>query len=171
MPKSRTDKEKIVASLLEELKKAKSVVFVDYKGLRVKDTEELRAKLRESGVSYKVAKNTLLSIAFSESKIKVSDEVLSRPLALAIGFEDQVSAAKGIADFAKNHESLEILGGILDEEFISGEKVNQLAALPGRDELRAKLLSLFNAPALSMVRVVNAPASSFINLLNNKVNN
>ena len=168
MPKSRESKEKLVAELSEGLDKAKSAVFVDYKGLKVKETEELRRDLREKSVDFKVVKNSLFKIVLREKKIEVSDEILDRPLGVAMGFQDEVVPAKALSDFAKSHETLEIMGGILENEFIDEGKIKQLAALPSREELYAKLLGTIAAPLSGFVNVAAGNMRGLMNVLRAK---
>lgn len=168
MPKSREDKEKLVAELTEGIEKAKSAVFVDYKGLKVKETEELRKNLREKSIDFKVVKNSLFKIVLKEKNIEVSDEVLNRPLGVAFGFHDEAVPAKALADFAKAHETLEIMGGVLENEFINEGKVRQLAALPSREELYAKLIGTIAAPLSGFVNVAAGNMRGIINVLRAK---
>lgn len=168
MPKSRESKEKLVAELSGGLDKAKSAVFVDYKGLKVKETEELRRDLRAKSVDFKVVKNSLFRIVLKEKKIEVSDEILDRPLGVAMGFQDEVVPAKALSDFARSHETLEIMGGILENEFIDEGKIKQLAALPSREELYAKLLGTIAAPLSGFVNVAAGNMRGIINVLRAK---
>ncbi|OQB05560.1 MAG: 50S ribosomal protein L10 [bacterium ADurb.Bin212] len=168
MPKSKDTKEKLVAGLFEDFDKAKSAVLVDYKGLKVKESEELRKALRNESISFRVVKNSLLKIVLKEKKIEVDQEVLDKPLALAIGFQDEAVPAKAINDYAKNHEALEIVGGILENEFISESKVKQLAMLPSRQELQAKLLGTISAPMSGFVNVAAGNIRGLINVIRAK---
>ena len=165
MPKTREQKEKLVSTLNENLSKAKGVVFLNYKGLKVKDSEELRKSLRDKRVIFFVAKNSLLKIALREQKIEIDKEMLDMPLAIALGFLDEVSAAKEISNFAKGHEEILIQGGILEGNFISSVKVKELAGLPSRDELYAKILGLLSAPSRNLVYLLNANSSALLNVL------
>ena len=168
MPKTRELKEKLVADLSRGLDKAKSAVFVDYKGLKVKESEELRKDLRSKDVDFKVVKNSLFKIILREKNIIVSDDILDRPLAVALGFHDEVVPAKVMDEFAKKHQTLEILGGILENEFIDSAKVMQLASLPSREALYAKLLGTIAAPLSGIVNVAAGNLRGIINVLNAK---
>ena len=168
MPKSREAKEKLVAELSEKLGKAKSAVLVDYKGLKVKESEELRRDLRDKSVDFKIVKNSLFKIVLEEKKINISDDILDRPLGIALGFQDEVVPAKALSDFAKSHETLEIMGGILEDEFIDESKVKQLASLPSREELYAKLLGTIAAPLSGFVNVAVGNIRGFVNVVRAK---
>jgi len=168
MPKTREQKEKLIEEIKNSLEKAKGVVFVDYKGLSVKDTEILRKSLQKSGVTYAVTKNSLFKIALNQSNIKIDESIMDRPLAVAFGYEDEVSAAKGIANFAKTNESLEIVGGILEKDYIEQDKVIQLASLPTKDQLYVKFLSVLSAPSRNLVGVMQGNLRGLIYILNAK---
>lgn len=168
MPKSKETKEKLVAGLSSDFDKAKSAVLVDYKGLKVKESEELRKNLRNESISFRVVKNSLLKIVLKEKKIEVDQEILDKPLALAIGFQDETAPAKAINDYSKNHEALEIVGGILENEFISESKVKQLALLPSKQELQAKLLGTFSAPLGGFVNVAAGNMRGLLNVIRAK---
>lgn len=168
MPKTRELKEKLVAALEADFDRAKSAVLVDYKGLKVKETEDLRKDLRTKQVTYRVVKNSLLKMILKSRQIEVSDEILDRPLGLAFGFDDEAVPAKALNDFAKSHQALEILGGVLEGEFISDAKVKQLAALPSREELYARLLGTISAPMSGFVNVAAGNMRGLLNVMRAK---
>lgn len=149
-------KKQEVANMVEKLKKAQSGVLVDYRGLTVSEDTELRNKLREAGVEYKVVKNTLTRFAANEVGFSELDSVLNGPTSLAISYDDPVAPAKVIADFAKNNENLEIKSGFLDGKVISLDEIKQLANTPSKDVLIAKILGSLNSPVSSLARVLQA---------------
>lgn len=158
MPSAKVleQKKEAVAGLIEKLKTAQAGVLVDYRGLTVSEDTELRAKLREAGVEYKVVKNTLTRFAAKEVGFDELDEVLNGPTSLALGFDDPVAPAKIISDFAKQNENLEIKAGFLDGKVISLDEVKQLANTPSRDTLIAKIMGSLNAPVSNLVRTLQA---------------
>lgn len=168
MAKSREFKEKQIADLSDGIDRAKAAVFVDYKGLKVKESEELRKQLRDLSVDFKVVKNSLFKIVLKKKNISVTDEILDRPLAIAMGFSDEAVPARALNEFAKKHETLEIVGGILEHEFIDEAKVKYLASLPSREQLYAKLLGTFTAPMSSFVNVAAGNMRGLINVLRAK---
>lgn len=168
MPKTRETKEKLISELSDGLDRAKSAVFVDYKGLKVKETEELRRDLRAKSVDFKIVKNSLFRIVLKEKNIEVQDGILDRPLGVAMGFQDEVVPAKALSDFAKSHETLEIMGGLLDKEYINEGKISQLAALPSREELYAKLVGTIAAPLSGFVNVAAGNLKGIINVMRAK---
>lgn len=149
-------KKQIVADLVETLKSAQAGVLVDYRGLTVEQDTELRRKLREAGVEYKVVKNTLTRFAAKEVGLEGLDEQLNGPTSLAVSAEDPVAPAKVIADFAKNVECLQIKAGFLDGNVISMDEVKTLANTPSRDTLIAKIMGSLNAPISNLVRTLQA---------------
>ena len=150
------EKEQIVASIAEQFKTAVSGVFVDYCGLTVEEDTQLRNKFREAGVEYKVIKNTLTARAAKEVGFDALEPILNGPTSLAISMTDEVAPAKVIADFAKNHEQLEIKGGFLDGKVLELAEVKTLAATPNRETLLAKLLGSLNAPISNLARTLQA---------------
>lgn len=150
------EKKQIVSSLAEQLKTAVSGVLVDYCGLTVEQDTQLRNKLREAGVEYKVIKNTLTRFAAKEVGFDELDSVLNGPTSLAISMTDEVTPAKVLAEFAKTNEQLEIKAGFLDGKVLSIDEVKKLAATPNRETLIAKLLGSLNAPISNLARTLQA---------------
>ena len=166
MPKTREQKEKLIEGLTEKFEKAKSAVLFDYKGLKVKETEDLRKILRDKSAEVIVAKNTLVKIALSKTGIKVREDLLDKPLAIAFSYEDEVTPVKEIDLFAKSHEALEILGGIIEKAYIDEDAVGRLAKLPSREELYAKMVGSVAAPLSGMVNVLAGNIRGLVNVLN-----
>ena len=150
------EKKQIVAGLTEQLRNAVSGVFVDYCGLTVEQDTQLRNKLREAGVEYKVVKNTLTRLAADAVGFNELDPILNGPTALAVSMTDEVAPAKVLADFAKDNEKLELKSGFLDGRVISLDEVKTLAATPNRDTLIAKIMGSLNAPVSNLVRTLQA---------------
>lgn len=149
-------KKQIVAELIEKLKSAQAGVVVDYRGLTVEEDTNLRRKLREAGVEYKVVKNTLTRFAAKEVGLEGIDEQLNGPTSIAISADDPVAPAKIISEFAKDNESLKIKAGFLDGNVISLDEINTLAKTPSRDTLIAQIMGSLNAPVSDLVRTLQA---------------
>ena len=149
-------KKQVVAELVETLKSAQAGVLVDYRGLTVEQDTDLRRKLREAGIEYKVVKNTLTRFAAKEVGLDGLDEQLNGPTALAVSADDPVAPAKVIADFAKTAECLQIKAGFLDGAVITLDEVNTLANTPSRETLIAKIMGSLNAPISNLVRTLQA---------------
>lgn len=166
MAKTREQKEKLLSSLEDKVARMKSAVIVDYKGLKVKDTEDLRNKLREKGVLFNISKNSLTKIVLTKHGIEFDENVFKKPVAVAFAMEDEIAPAREIALFAKTNEALEILGGILEKKYIDDKMVKRLAALPTREELRGRLVGTIAAPLSGMVTVLSGNIRGLVNVLN-----
>lgn len=150
-------KKQVVAEVKEKLNSAHSVVITDFRGLTVAEATELRAKLREAGVEYKVLKNTLFKIAADDIGIEGFDQYLAGPNAFAFGLSDAVAPAKVLSEFAKTHKNLVIKAGYLEGKVIDMDGVKALADLPSREELLSKVLAGMQSPLYGMVNVLQGP--------------
>lgn len=157
---ARPEKEAVVAEVQGKFARAAGVVFADYRGLNVAEVTELRKKLRESGVEYRVVKNTLSSLAARQAEISGLDAILSGPTALAFGYQDPVAPAKVLAEFAKTHKNLEIKGGLLNGAVIGSNAVEALAELPSREQLLSRALGSMTSPMVTFARLLNAPVQN-----------
>jgi large subunit ribosomal protein L10 len=155
------EKEAVVSEIQKKFEMAKTVVLADYRGLNVEEVTELRKKMREAGIDYKVLKNTMTSRAAKAANIEGLDDYLSGPTALAFSNQDYVAPAKILADFAKDHKKLELKAGVLDGKVIDLESVKNLANLPSREVLLGKLAGLFQAPVRGLVTVLSGPLRNF----------
>ena len=154
-------------ALKGSLEEVSAVVLMDFDGLSVSDTEDLRAKFREAGCFYKVYKNTVLKYAVKGTKHEVVEPLLKGATSIAYNAEDPGAPARVATEFAKDHEEgFKIKGGSMDGTLLDVKGIGTLADMPGPNELKAMLLSLFNQPATSFVRVLNASATSLLNVLN-----
>ena len=160
MNNNRTLKEAKVAEIKEKLQKANTVVINKYQGLTVEEDTLLRKNLREAGVEYKVYKNTLVTIAAKELGLEGIVEYLEGPVSIAFGYEDVTVAARVLNDFAKDHKKLELKAGIVEGEVYDEAKIKQLATIPSKEVLIAKLLGSIKSPIASFARVINAIAES-----------
>ena len=163
---ARPEKEAVVKELTDKFSSAKSLVITDYLGLNVAEMTELRSKLREAGVEFKVVKNTLATIAANDVEMEEMTEYFSGPTAIAFGEDDAVSPAKVLVEFAKDHEVLEIKAGLLNGEIISKEKVESLAEIPSREELLAKAFAGMKAPLTGLVNVLQGNIRGLVQVLN-----
>ena len=154
----RSQKAESVAQLNAVFNEVGVVVITRNLGLSVAQSTDLRAKMRDAGASYKVAKNRLAKLALKDTDYTSIEEYLTGPTALAYS-ADPVAAAKAVVEFAKTNDKLEIVGGSMGSTALDANGVKALAAMPSLDELRAKIVGLVNAPATKVVQLVNAPAS------------
>jgi large subunit ribosomal protein L10 len=161
----REDKARVIEELTEKLR-GSSVVLVDFKGMNVAQSTQLRARSREAGVDFVVAKNTLAQRAANEAGVEGLEEFLVGPTALAFS-EDPVVSAKLMAEFADEVEAFELKGGLLDGGRVMGSNdVVALSKLPGREQLLAQLLGAIQAPVAGLVTVLNAPLRNLAVVLN-----
>ena len=144
-------KAKQVEEITEKVKKAKSVVLVDYRGLTVAQDTEMRVALRNAGVDYKVLKNRLVLRAFNACGLDGFEKVLEGPTAVAFGYEDAVAPAKIVADtVAKTNNKIAIKGGVIEGKQASVEEINTLSKIPAKPVLVGQLLGMLTSPMRSL---------------------
>lgn len=158
-------KKEITEDIHEKFSRSSIVILTDYKGLDVASLTELRRKLREAGVEYKVAKNTLLRRASEDTDVAPLRDRFTGPSAVAISYTDPVAPAKVLTDFAKSNEKLEIRSAVMQGKVLELSDIKALSALPSRDVLLAQVLSVMNAVPTSFVRVLSAVPQKFLYLL------
>ncbi|MDB5178302.1 MAG: ribosomal protein [Patescibacteria group bacterium] len=166
---SREAKEQAVAKLSDDLGRIKLAVMTDYRGLTVPEVEELRGLLRDEGITYRVTKNTLLRLAAKNNPAlaDVDPTSFTGPMALALGFDDEVAPARVIFQYAKQHQALEIVGAITGEGVVlDAAQVKALATLPTREQLIAQVVGTIAAPLSGFVGVMSGNVRSIINVLN-----
>ena len=154
----RAQKSELVEGLNSTLSGMGVVVVTRSKGLTVKQSTDLRNKMRDAGASYQVAKNRLAKIAIQGTPYASIGTMLTGPTGLAYS-NDPVAAAKVAVDFAKTNDKFEIVGGAMGDTVLDLAGVTALASLPSLDDLRAKIVGLIQAPATKIARVVQAPAA------------
>lgn len=166
MPKTRQEKEQIISELSEKLSRMKSAVFTTISGYTMDDANALRQKGRSVGVEVLIAKKTLLVRALETNGFTVNKDDLEGSVLTTFGFDDEIAAAKLIADFAKDREAIQIVGGILEGSFVGTEAVKQLATLPSKEELLAKLVGSIHAPVSGFVNVLAGNLRNIVYVLN-----
>jgi large subunit ribosomal protein L10 len=161
----RETKEQMVAELREELAKAPSIIVASSVGMPVNTVNELRSALRAQGSRYRIIKNTLAKIAIAGTDLEPLGAHLTGPTALAYNLEDAVAPAKAIVDFKKDNDKLEIKAGYLNGSVLDASGVEALSKMPGKDELRAKLLSVMNGVGTKFVRTLAAAPQQMLTVL------
>ena len=159
-------KEAEVAEIQEKLQKSQSVMFLDYRGLTVSEVTELRNKMRAAGVEYKVIKNTMMRRAAREAGVEGPDEILEGPTAVAFGYEDPVAPAKILVDFIENAKKTQLKGGVLAGRAMSQAEIKDLASLPSKEQLLAKLMGSLNAPVTGLVMALSGIPRKLVYALN-----
>ena len=164
--KGKLDRKAVVEEVKRKLQDAQVIILTDFRGLNVHELGKLRNQLLESGIEYKVVKNTLLRIAAHDCNFEKLDEFLTGPTALAFGFHDPVAPAKVLFNFSREHEFLKIKGGVLNREVLDASRVIELANLPSREELLSRLLGSIQAPLAGLVNVLHSPLRGLVTCLN-----
>jgi large subunit ribosomal protein L10 len=149
-------KETKVSEIKEKIEKAQSVIMVKYQGLTVGEDTDLRKNLREAGVEYKVYKNTLVTRAANELGLEGLVEYLEGPIAIALGYDDPTAPARILNDFSKTHKALELKAGLVQGQIYNEAKIKELASVPSREVLIAKLLGSFQAPISNFAYLISA---------------
>ncbi|MBU0668457.1 50S ribosomal protein L10 [Patescibacteria group bacterium] len=163
MAVTKEKKADILIDLDEKFGRATAVYFTDYRGLTVKDIGELRKRLRSQGVDYRVAKKTLMRISLKNSNLPdAPSEVLQGPVGAAFGYDDVIAAVKILHTFSKEKDALKILGGLVEGKFISQAEAMELAQLPSREEILAKLVGSMKAPISGFHGVLSGILRSFV---------
>jgi large subunit ribosomal protein L10 len=168
----RTEKEALVGEVKQRFDRMTSAVFLDFTGLNVAVVTKLRDEFRKAGVEYRVVKNTLVRHAIKHHAWSPKlDDALVGMTGIAWSYEDPSAAAKVVKAFRKekDHEKLKIKAGLIEGQILNAEGVeNQLATMPGKDELRATLLATLQAPLQQFLQQLNAPLQNFVYLVKAK---
>ncbi len=155
---ARADKQAAVAEIVESFNESAGAVLTEYRGLTVKELQDLRRSLGENA-TYAVVKNTLAKLAAAEAGIVGFDDLLTGPTAIAFINGDVVEAAKGLRDFAKANPTLVIKGGVLDGKPLDAKEIAKLADLESREVLLGKMAGAMLASLSHAVHLLNAPIS------------
>jgi len=158
MALTKEQKIKQIGDVKEKILNQKSIIFVDFSKVNSKDLFDLRKKLKEDGCNLKIAKKTLIRIAFGQSNISFWNKIKSSvpgQLALVFGVKDEISPARISNQFSKTNENFKILGGIFENKFISKDKVLELAVIPPRNELLGRLVGSLVSPIAGLARVLD----------------
>jgi large subunit ribosomal protein L10 len=168
LPKAtREQKVEQVELLAEKLKKAKVAVLTDYRGLTVKQMQELRGRLRGGEVEYRVVKNTLARRAADAAGHPALKDEIKGPVAIAFGYEDLGIPSRLINEFVRSTRiKLDVVGGLVEGRVFSAEQVKQLADLPSREVLIAQLLGTLQSPVAQLVGIMQTPLQQLLGVLN-----
>lgn len=154
--KNRQLKQAKVQEIKEKMEKAEAVVLADYQGLTVEEDTQLRKNFREAGVEYKIYKNTLVALAAKELGIEGLEQYLKGPVSIAMSYDDATAPARILNDFAKDHKKLELKAGLVQGTVYDETKIKEVASIPPKEVLIAKLLGSLKAPMSNFVYLLNA---------------
>ncbi len=160
--KALEEKREAVLKLKDSLSRAQTAVLTDYRGINVAQMTKLRKQLRDSGVEYRVAKNSLIRIAARDAGLEGLEKFLEGPTAIAFGYDDPVKPAKILMDFARENKQLEVKAGLLEGKLIGLDQVKWLADLPPREVLLARVAGGMASPLSGMAGVLQATIRNFV---------
>ncbi len=168
MPKTKQQKQEILKKLAENLEKQNAMMFVDYKGLKVGDMNILRNQLKDAGSQLMVAKKTLLLLAMKEKKIAIDFKNMAGQIGTIFSFEDPIIPMKVANTFAKTNENVKILGGFFENAMQNAASIIQIANLPSKEELLAKLVYVMASPLSGFATVLQGNIKGLIYVLAQK---
>ncbi|MHB1457148.1 MAG: 50S ribosomal protein L10 [Armatimonadota bacterium] len=161
MPKQKNVDD--VLELKQDVDQSSAMLVTDYRGLTVSEITALRRKLRETGTEYKVAKNTLLTLAAGEKATEEFKKLLEGPTAVAfIKGDNQVAAAKAMVDFVKDHKAMSIRGALVEGQVLNVEQVTALSKIPSKEILISQMLGSIQAPISGLVGTLQGCISSLV---------
>jgi len=155
---SKERKEEVLRQYADWLKRSQAVVLVEYTGVKMKDLDNIRAKIRESGGEFHIVKNTLVRRAFANSGLELPKDYLVKSTAISFAFTDPASTAKALSDATKGSEFVKVKGGFMSGQLLNAAQVKALAEMPPLPVVRAQLLGVLQAPAGKLVRTIAEPA-------------
>ena len=155
---SKEKKKVYISEMSAQLDKAEAVIVAHYQGLTVKQLDELRKKMREHGIQFKITKNRITKLALEKTSRKDLSNLFSGPTAVAMS-DDAITSAKILTNFSKENQNLKILGGIMGKDLLDVAGVKNIATLPTLDEARAKIVGILRSPAQKFASILLAPGS------------
>ena len=162
---NRTEKEQVIGELHEKMAKAKAAILAEPKGLTVAVVTDLRKKLRDSKIEYRVVKNTLAARAAKGTPVEPIAEKFVGPTAIVMSYDDVVTPAKLLAEFMKDRENFTIRTAVVEGKVIDAKGVQALAKMPGLQELRAQIAAMIAQPATKLARIVGTPGQQLARVL------
>jgi large subunit ribosomal protein L10 len=149
---NKEQKKNYITEMSTHFENSKAVMVTHYQGLTMVQLDELRAKMREHGIIFKITKNRITKLALAKTKCKDLSDLFTGPTAVAFG-EDAIMSARILSKFSKENENLKLIGGIMDNEILDQSGVLNVASLPTLDEARANIVGILNAPASKLVSI------------------
>jgi len=155
---NKEQKKNYIEEMTTQLDKSEAVIVTHYQGLTVSQLDNLRKKMREHGIKFKITKNRITKLALEKTKCKDLSKLFTGPTAVAMS-EDAITSAKILTNFSKENKNLKILGGIMGKDILDVAAVQNVASLPSLDEARAKIVGILRSPAQKIASILLAPAS------------
>ena len=155
---NKSQKKEYIDNMKNQFSKFDAVIVTHYQGLNVNQLDDLRAKMRDHGIQFKITKNRITKLALENTKCKELKDLFTGPTAVALS-EDAIMSAKILTKFSKENQNLKILGGIMGSEILDAAGVNNVATLPTLDEARDKIVGILSSPAQKIASILLAPAS------------
>jgi large subunit ribosomal protein L10 len=162
---NKDEKQAVVARLVEQIQSSKALIVTDYRGLTVTQTAEIRQKLRDSGASFHVAKNTLARLAAEQAERPHLVEFLEGPTAIAFIAEDPAPTAKALSEVARSTRILAVKGGVMNGKTLSADEVRQLGDLPSKDVILSQVVGAVAGPLQGTASVIAAPLRELVSVL------
>ena len=154
----KKQKKKYIEDMTTQFDKSESVIVAHYQGLNVSQLDDLRKKMREHGIQFKVTKNRITKLALEKTSRKELSNLFTGPTAVAMS-DDAITSAKILTNFSKENQNLKILGGIMGKDLLDVAGVKNIATLPSLDEARAKIVGILRSPAQKIASILLAPGS------------
>ena len=151
-------KQNYINEMTTQFDSSEAVIVAHYQGLTVKQLDELRSKMREHGIIFKITKNRITKLALQKTRCKDLSNLFTGPTAVALS-KDAITSAKILMNFSKENKNLKILGGIMGADVLDVAGVQNVATLPSLDEARAKIVGILRSPAQKIASILLAPAS------------
>ena len=155
---NKEQKKNYITEMTANFENSEAVLVTHYQGLTVKQLDELRKKMREQGIQFKITKNKITKLAIEKTKCKDLTNLFTGPTAVALS-KDAISSAKILTKFSKENNNLKILGGIMGKDVLDVAGVEKVATLPTLEEARAKIVGILRSPAQKITSILLAPAS------------
>ena len=155
---NKQKKQEYIKEMTNQFDKSESVIVTHYQGLTVSQLDDLRDKMREHGIIFKITKNRITKLALEKTRCKDLTSLFNGPTAVALS-KDAITTAKILTKFSKENQNLKILGGIMGKDILDVAGVNNVATLPTLDEARAKIIGILRSPAQKIASILLAPGS------------
>ena len=155
---NKEQKKQYIEDMASKFDTTEAVIVTHYQGLTVTQLDDLRKKMREHGIKFKITNNRITKLALKKTKCKDLSDLFSGPTAVAMS-ENAITSAKILTKFSKENQSLKILGGIMGSDVLDLAGVQNVATLPSLDEARAKIVGILRSPAQKIASILLAPAS------------